>query len=362
MNTVHEQLVFDLDGIPMDMPLEIKPGDPIEIFPLNEYDHVILNISAGADSMGCLFELIKQGLDLSKLELWHQCVDGHGDQYREFWDWPCTESYIESVGKYFGVPVYYQWRDQGLYGELMRENRLTGDVFYEEDGQTVRLPTTKGKKSTRRKFPAQSADLQIRWCSAAAKSDPARRVLCNTPRLKGTPMNPKKILFITGERRSEGGNRANYHKAEKHISSTKSRIVHHWRPVIDDCKHKMFELHRAFNIMPHPAYYLGFGRVSCMGCVFSTKHQWKAIQHIAAERFQQFVDTEIEIGHTVNVDMNLIEKAAKGALEKVLPLEDPRLPGWIDLTLSRSFGVDDLIMKEWVMPIGADRGCEGGPQ
>ena len=36
--------------------------DPIEIFPLNEYDHVILNISAGADSMGCLFELIKQGL------------------------------------------------------------------------------------------------------------------------------------------------------------------------------------------------------------------------------------------------------------------------------------------------------------
>lgn len=62
MSTVHEQLVFDLDGIPMDMPLEIKPGDPIEIFPLNEYDHVILNISAGADSMGCLFELIKQGL------------------------------------------------------------------------------------------------------------------------------------------------------------------------------------------------------------------------------------------------------------------------------------------------------------
>ena len=45
--------------------------------------------------------------------------------------------------------------------------------------------------------------------------------------------------------------------------------------------------------------------------VFSTKHQWKAIQHIAAERFQQFVDTEIEIGHTVNVDMNLIEKRPK---------------------------------------------------
>ncbi len=34
--------------------------------------------------MGCPFELIKQGMDLSKMELWHHCVDGYGDKYTEF--------------------------------------------------------------------------------------------------------------------------------------------------------------------------------------------------------------------------------------------------------------------------------------
>lgn len=342
-------------------PAALPSSREVQLLPLNDYDIVILNISAGADSMGCLFELKKQGLDFSKLELWHQCVDGRGDQYHEFWDWPCTESYIESVGQYFGVPVYYQWRDRGIYGEMMRENQLSGDVFYSEGEATVKLQTTKGKRSTRRKFPAQSSDLRIRWCSAAAKADPARRVLNNNLRLRGSQLKPKKILFITGERRTEGGNRANYLKAELHASTTRLRVVHHWRPVIDETKKAMFELHKEFGIMPHPAYYLGFGRVSCMGCVFSTQHHWRTIQHIAADRFQQFVDTEQEVLHTVDVHMNLIDKAAKGKLDKVLPLDDPRLTEWVRKSLSRNLTVKDLIMEEWVWPIGAERGCDGGP-
>ncbi|MFB8378198.1 hypothetical protein [Paenibacillus taichungensis] len=356
-----EEVQILMDLVVEEAPAALPPTREVQLLPLNDYDVVILNLSAGADSMGCLFELKKQGLDFSKLELWHQCVDGRGEQYHEFWDWPCTESYIESVGQYFGVPVYYQWRDRGIYGEMMRDNQLAGDVFYSEGQETVRLQTLKGKQSTRRKFPAQSADLRIRWCSAAAKADPARRVLNNNPRLRGSQLKPKKILFITGERRTEGGNRANYLKAELHSSTTRFRVVHHWRPVIDESKAAMFELHKEFAIMPHPAYYLGFGRVSCMGCVFSTQHHWRVIQQIAADRFQQFVNTEQEISHTVDVHMNLIDKAARGVVEKVLPMNDPMLQEWIRLALSKQFTVEDLMMKEWIQPVGADHGCHGGP-
>lgn len=362
-----EQLAFDFDlgkAEPyLDESEKKTKAQPVELLPLNEYDIVILNLSGGADSMGCLFWLKKAGLDFSKLEIWHQSVDGKGSNDNEFWDWPVTEAYCEAVAAHFGVPIYYQWREGGLYGELMRENRLAGDVFYtDHENNIVRLETNKGKHSTRKRFPAQSSDLLRRWCSASAKGDPARRVLNNNLRYSGSLFKPKKILFITGERRTEGGNRCNYLKAEKHRSTTRKRMVHHWRPVIDETKASMFDLHQEYGIMPHPVYYLGFGRVSCMGCVFSTSHQWAALLHIARERVERFAQTEQQIGHTIDVKLTVLEKAAKGAIEKVLPQEDPMLPRWIELALSREFSVDDLIMRDWIMPIGAYRGCDGGAQ
>ncbi|MGG3471418.1 hypothetical protein ABES02_28595 [Neobacillus pocheonensis] len=361
-----EQIMMDLDieeaASCHDEGEKRTKAQPVELFPLNDYDKVILHLSGGVDSMGCLFWLKKEGLDFSKLEIWHQAVDGRGEDYYEFWDWPVTEAYCEAVAEYFGVPIYYQWRQGGLYGELMRENRLAGDVFYEEEGNVIRLETKRGKPSTRKRFPAQSADLMKRWCSASAKSDPARRALNNNPRYTGSELKPKKILFVTGERRSEGGNRCNYLKAEKHASTTRKRIVHHFRPVIDCSKAEMFELHREFGIIPHPVYYLGYGRVSCMGCVFFTDHQWKALQYIAKERVERFARTEKAIDFTIDVKLTVLEKAAKGAMEKVLPLDDPMLPRWIEMALSRTFTTEDLITKEWIMPIGASRGCDGGPQ
>jgi hypothetical protein len=35
-------------------------------------------------------------------------------------------------------------------------------------------------------------------------------------------------------------------------------------------------------------------------------------------------------------NLTVLEKAAKGAMEKVLPLDDPMLPRWIEMSLSKS--------------------------
>jgi hypothetical protein len=114
--------------------------------------------------------------------------------------------------------------------------------------------------------------------------------------------------------------------------------------------------------MPLPVYYLGFGRVSCMGCVFSTSHQWTALHYIAKERVQQFADTEEEINHTMDVKLSVLERVAKGVMEKVLPMDDPMLSRWIEMSLSKTFTTEDLIMNEWIRPLGASRGCHGGTQ
>jgi hypothetical protein len=93
-----EQLVLDMNMETIESCHDEKPNAvPVELLPLNDYDIVILNLSGGDDSMDCLFWLKKAGLDFKKLELWHQLVDGHGEDYHEFWDWPVTEAYCEAV-------------------------------------------------------------------------------------------------------------------------------------------------------------------------------------------------------------------------------------------------------------------------
>ena len=59
------------------------------------------------------------GVPAHKLELWHQCVDGAGSNHIDLMDWPVTESYIEAVGKLFGIQTCYHGVG-GIYNELMR--------------------------------------------------------------------------------------------------------------------------------------------------------------------------------------------------------------------------------------------------
>lgn len=244
--------------------------NPIELFPLDEYDKIIISESGGKDSITCLFKLLDDGIPPEKIELWHQSIDGGGEQHVDFMDWPVTESYIEAVGQYFGIKTVFQWRAFGIQGEMMRKDSLTGDVYYMDNGKIVHLPTKQGKLSTRLKWPALSPDLRVRWCSAYVKIDVFRRVLNNHPDFQGTIEQPLKILVITGERREESPNRARYLESEIHSCNSRTRIVHAWRPVIDRSERSIWDAYEKRKFLPHPAYLLGWNRTSCFGCIFST--------------------------------------------------------------------------------------------
>lgn len=345
---------------------EIKIENKVEdakranLFELDEYDHIIVSASAGKDSMACLFYLLDNGVPKEKIELWHQSVDGGGEQHTEFMDWPVTEAYLEAVGEHFGIQTAYQWRAQGVYGELLRKESLTGDIYYCENGKTFHLPTKSGKQSTRLKWPAMSPDLRVRWCSPYVKIDVFRRVLNNHPRFRGTDEQPKKILVLTGERREESPNRARYLECEIHPSSTAKRIVHSWRTVIDYSEQEIWDLYEKYKFLPHPAYLLGWNRTSCFGCIFSTADLWAMMREIAPERFNRLARMEKELNHTIDTNrLTLEQKANMGSLDR-LP-KDNRLSKWVNLALSRTFTKNDLIMDKWELPAGAFRGNVGGP-
>ena len=56
-------------------------------FDLFGYDKYIVSFSGGKDSTALLLFLIDNGVDKSKIELWHQEIDGRGEN---FFDWEVT--------------------------------------------------------------------------------------------------------------------------------------------------------------------------------------------------------------------------------------------------------------------------------
>ena len=47
-----------------------------------------------------------------------------------------------------------------------------------------------------------------------------------------------------------------------------------------------------YRIRPHPAYHLGWSRVSCLPCIFGDWNQWASVQHVAPKLFGRLAALE----------------------------------------------------------------------
>lgn len=330
----------------------------VELLPLDEYDYYLISTSGGKDSLACLLYLLNQGVPKNKIELWHQSIDGKPGKSIPFADWPVTESYVRVMGEAFGIKVRFQWREEGFLGELMRENRMSLGVGFETNSQVITLPTTQGAISTRRKFPAKAASLRTRWCSSNLKIEVFARSLNNFPEFSGSSENPLKILVFTGERREESAARSHYAETELHRCSTRSRIVHQWRAVIDFAEEDIWALIEKYRITPHPAYILGWSRTSCCCCIFSAPDHWAMLREIMPERFNMWRAKEKELQFTVDSKYNLEELANRGSLCRLN--KTAQTSYWVQKALSGNFIVDDFFTDKWELPTGAFGGSEGG--
>lgn len=326
-------------------PLKDKLAD------LTDYDKIIVSTSGGKDSEACTLYLLELGIPKEKIVLWHQSVDGAPDDI-QFADWPVTEPYVRAFGQALGIQTEFQWRRHGFYGEMMRENSRTNDVQYEHQDNIITLPTRNGKYSTRLKFPAKAVDLRTRWCTAYLKIDVMRRVLNNHP-----DYQEGKFLVITGERREESANRAKYLSIEQHPCSRKRREVTWWRSVIEWSEKEIWDILERHRILPHPAYWLGFSRTSCFGCIFSTADQWATMREVSPEKFMQRVAMEKELNHTIDNKLTLIQLAECGVsrLPKNMGAEK-----WVRIAMDGDIKSEDIFMDRWELPAGAFTGSAGG--
>lgn len=327
------------------------------LLPLSDYDLVIVSFSGGKDSLALVLKMIDAGVPREKIQLWHQSIDGRpeflgGESSRAFaMDWPITESYCRAVAKALGVRILFSWKQGGFAREMLRDNALTAPTSFECQDGTIRTSGgQRGKLNTRKLFPQTTADLSVRWCSAYLKIDVAAMAINGDPDLKG-----KKFLYLSGERRQESKARSRYAEMEQHRTSTKSRRVDHWRAVIDMSEKEVWALIEKHGISPHPAYRLGYGRVSCMDCIFMDADQAATNRHIAPERFAGLAVQESLTGKTIKRGKTLDQLADGGTIHAEVADAD-----LVKLALGHIYPSDLVFVADWKVPAGAFKVC-GGP-
>jgi len=331
---------------------ETRRPNTTSLLPLTEYDLAIVSFSGGKDSLAMLLHMLELGVPREKLQTCHQHVDGDpGVETNGFMDWPCTG---RAVAKALGVRICFQWKHGGFEREMLRQNSHTAPVSYErQDGSIGTSGGQRGKESTRLKFPQVSADLSVRYCSAYLKIDVAAMALAGDPALKHS-----RILFLSGERRDESAARSKYAEFEKHRCSNKSRRVDHWRPVIDWTEEEVWDIIRRWRIVPHPAYRVGFPRVSCMTCIFGMPDQWASVRQIAPGRFARIAEYERRFGITIKKGRTVKEQADAGTAYP--ECHDDEL---VALAIGRGYPENFVFVgdgQEWQLPAGAYR-RGGGP-
>lgn len=319
------------------------PSVAYEVPDLASYDVIIVACSGGKDSLACLLWLLDHCAPRERIELWHHDVDGR--EGSRLMDWPCTRAYCAAVARAFGVPIYYSWKEGGFERELLRRGTPTAPIWFETpDG--LRSAGGAGKPNTRGLFPQVSPDLSVRWCSAYLKIDVCAAAIRNQERFLG-----RHVLVVTGERAEESAARARYKVFEPHRADLRegrrARHVDQYRPVHGFSELEVWQLLERHRVNPHPAYRLGWGRVSCMKCIFGSASQWASVRAIDAAGFGDVAAHEERSGKTIHRKLSVIQLADRGT-PYAMREEDIRA------ALSETFD-EPVILPEgaWRLPAGA---------
>jgi 3'-phosphoadenosine 5'-phosphosulfate sulfotransferase (PAPS reductase)/FAD synthetase len=312
---------------------------------LGSYDKILACVSGGKDGLASVLLLLEAGVSPDRIEIHHHLVDGEGPT---FMDWPVSRSYVHKLGEALGIRTIDSWRQGGFLREMLRDNQSTAAVSFQTlEGDVVTVGGTRGPKDRRRKFPQVTANLKQRYCSPACKIDVFSRILTNDLRFRG-----QRILVITGERAEESPGRANYAKFEKHRDDLRNgrgytRHIDHWRPVHAFTEEQVWDVIKRHRINPHPAYHLGWSRMSCRTCIFSGPNEWATVRLQMPQAFEPIAQYEREFGLTIQHSESVDEQADRG-VPHICQLE------MLLLAESENYYAEIIVPEgTWVHPAGA---------
>lgn len=296
---------------------------------------------------------IAPGVPKHKIELWHHEVDGR-EHKQHFMDWPCTTPYVRQFASAFNVPLYFSWREGGFKREMLRDDCPTAQTHFETP-TGILTRGGKGENDTRKMFPQISSNLSVRYCSSYLKIDVGSIALNNQPRF-----NDARTLTLSGERAEESGARrklqifqpdrsdARKGSLKRHVD--RCRLVHQWR------EEQIWDIIARWRIQPHPAYRLGWSRVSCGPCIFLTPDGWASARVVLPEQFNEIVYYERQFGKTIDRTMDVTAKAALGK-----PYPQCSNAKLVAEARDRNWDYPIILPEgEWELPPGAF-GENGGP-
>lgn len=314
---------------------------------LRAYRRIVVAFSGGKDSLAALLHLLALGVPAHVIELHHHDVDGRGPS---FMDWPCTPGYVRAIADYLGIQLYVSWREGGFARELDRYAAPTAPILFETpDG--IGMAGGNGPAGTRGLFPQTAADLRVRWCSPSLKIDVLAAAIRNQARfLDGA------TLVVTGERAAESPARAHYATLEPHRTSTRTRRVDHWRPVHDWEEARVWTTVAASLIRPHPAYVLGWGRLSCRTCIFGSPDQWATVRHVFPAAFRRIQAREAATGRTIHRALDVAALADRGHVFAAALVHPDEVAQAEDETWRMP-----ILTDPWTLPDGAFGDAAGPP-
>jgi len=247
---------------------------------LNEYDLIVVNSSAGKDSLAALFRIItmadEQGYPRQRIHVSHQDL-GHIE-------WPGTKELAEEQANLFGLQFHVVARRR-------------------KDGSTESILDYAERRG---KWPSNKQ----RWCTSDFKRAPGARVV--TALTAG--MAKSKILYVFGFRAEESPARSKKEVLKLNtMLTTKSREVWDYLPIHDWTVDKVWSTIKGNNLPYHPAYDKGMPRLSCMFCIFSPKSALMIAGRENPALLDEYIRVEDKIGHTFRDKFSLRE--VKDAIE-----------------------------------------------
>lgn len=239
---------------------------------LSDYDLVIVNSSAGKDSLCALYEITmmaaQQGYPNNRIIVSHQDLGRM--------EWAGTRELAKKQADLFGLRIYYSKR-RDRYG-----NHETLLEYVKRRG----------------KWPSNKQ----RYCTSDFKRGPGARIVTQLTR----DMKNCKVLYVFGFRESESPARAK----KKVLSlnkklTTRSRIVYDYLPIHHWSTKKVWDTIRNNNLPYHWAYDLGIPRLSCCFCIFSPFDALVVAGIANPDLLDEYVEVEQETGHSFRNDFTI---------------------------------------------------------
>ena len=107
-----------------------------------------------------------------------------------------------------------------------------------------------------------------------------------------------------------------------------------------------------YQVNAHPAYWAGWGRTSCLTCIFGSADQWATVAKYMPDHFEKIAKYEDQFETTIHRTMKVQEQADRGTPFNV----EPEV---YQLAMSKDFN-QEIIISGLDLPRGAF-GDSAGP-